>query len=183
MKVFKVGINVNQVATYLLDYPEGTFDLDYLDLTGTSRINNWIPPKVYLDSPQLPVTGFSMLWGSTGNIVVDEVILQKYLSLFESCGELVPLQSKAKRVFLFNCLQVVDAHIGPTPNAFQPNKKFQFIEHRLAGHTLFKLHKGVGLYCVGSDDADCSMYDEVQALLTDKDKGLIIKEVWDSENQ
>ena len=175
MKVFKIGVNVNEVATYLLDYPKDEYDLDYLDLTGVSRINDWIPPKVYLDSPQLPLTGFSSLWGSTGNIVIDDSIVQKYLTLFESCGELLPLQSKEKKIYLFNCLQVVDAHVGPTPNAFQPHKKFQFIEHRLTGYTLFKLYKSAGLYCMESDNVD------IQTLLTDKDKGLIIKEVWNSD--
>jgi hypothetical protein len=187
MNVYKLRADVNTFQSVYLADPDlwtleqGTFD-------GHPRLEEWIPPDVYVLHPRLKPGDFLSFASWTGTIIVTPSVRDQLADLLEMSGECLPLRCGSEELFLVNvteCINVLDEANSKRdvyPDG-SPGRILEFAFHprRFTETPLFKIPETCKINILtveGMKDADDEFKGRVERLGL---QGLVFDQLWSDE--
>jgi len=186
VKIYSITPDVNHYQSFQYDYPDTDpfWRSDRWTFDCTPKASGWVPPKVYILSPNLKRGNFFNL--SPGGLVIDAEGINALRALLEMSGELLPVSYKGEEFAFLNVTSFVDALDQDRTNWVYAKgsgtkiriEKYAFHSHRLPETPLFRIpetNKTVTFTIEGLKDPE----DEFKFNVEQKGlKGLIFKEIW-----
>ena len=106
MKIYRIKTDSNNVqALNIIDGDKAKVQLPMFDCD--SVINDWQPLDVYIHNPKTKPKNFYQL--DLGTLVCDEYTLEICYSVFETCGEILPIQvERGPKLYMLNILKCMN---------------------------------------------------------------------------
>jgi hypothetical protein len=183
MKVFKIrpASNVYQSA---LPSDIGVHKTELLRFDCDRRLENWVPPEIYIYNPKKKRGNFLQL--TPGSFLVDEMAKELLLPILEMAGELLPIPHKDELFFALNVLECINCLnenntkwiVGAESKKRIGIERYDFYRDRFSESSIFKIpeQSSAWLFAVsGLHDPENDFKLQVEAHgLT----GLEFEEVW-----
>lgn len=143
MKIYEIIADANNTQTLVpvrdnLDPFTFVFD-------SSPKLNEWVIPDMKVYDPTTTASNFYCI-GNSGVLVFDEIVLESMQTMFEICGEILPINCEGKKLFALNvteCINVLDE--DRTIWEFYSNgkrrriKEYFFSRHLLSESSIFKI--------------------------------------------
>lgn len=184
MKVYNVTMDVNHYQSFL---PEDDDRAKVGDFDGSSQLETWEPPPVFIYEPKLKAGDFFNF--SSDCLIANPRATEALRTLFEMAGELLPLPYKSEIYTILNvtqCLDCIDYEKTKwrrTPDGeiiTSTTRQFAFRPARVSESPIFKFPEDCfGVYVVeGLLDPE----DEFREIVRREGlKGLVFEEIWSDQ--
>ena len=106
MKVFKVKSDLRDYQSLCFE-DDDFWSLEESYFECQPRLENWIMPDIYCDSPECKRGNFFYLFGIPGAFALDTHAKVELSDLLEQSGELLPFYVDDEPMYLFNVLEPV----------------------------------------------------------------------------
>lgn len=184
MKVFKIRMDGDRYQTF---YPVNRDDVWTLRMDGTSKIDSWTPPPVYVLHPKLRAGGFYN--ANRSHLIASPRATEALYNHFSFAGELLPLLYKEQTFTLLNvtqCIDVLDQERSEFEIGHTSGTKYRILTHafhadRFVETSLFKIpdfNCSEIFVLEGANDFEMEFREAVEEAGLE---GLIFTEVWNNE--
>jgi hypothetical protein len=142
MRVFRIVPDSNLFQSFL---PSDAANVMVFDMDGSSKIQTWVPPAVYVLMPKLKKGDFYQFNPST--LITSERATEALRSHLEAAGELLPLVHEGEQFTVLNVTQCIncldtaktDWYLVPDTGQKIRPKRYVFHSGRFIESTLFKI--------------------------------------------
>jgi hypothetical protein len=187
MKVYTLRFDSNNYQRFLPE-EEGIWKTGRLKLNCTRKLQEWVPPQIYVPNPTLKKGNFSHL--CSGAFVTDSAATEELRDLLEMAGELLPLHYKNEDYALLNVTECMDCldhdrtewELGKTTGAKIRIIRHVFRPNRLPESSIFKIPERLATIYVAEGRFDPE--DEFKSRVEKSQlQGLLFEEVWRDNGQ
>jgi len=192
VKVFKIRVEANKCQWIIPDDEEFTKQGN-LRFDGSLKLNNWNPPKFYIQKPTQEKSNFFII--NVGTLAFDQSVMDNPMMamFFEKAGEILPIELETgEPLYLLNTTEIINAldierseyRVNPRTGAKVKLVKHVFKPDRFTQSSIFKIPETKTGEVLTFDSHFSNPLDEFYSNYRESGfTGLKFEEVWSEDKQ